>query len=111
MGFAKPENPRKKVELGAGKSLVQWINLSNTQNLASQRLDYVDEIELMKHDRVNDCWILLYDMVSCLVCHTKLFIGIRRNEIFRLSSRRRCRTISCSWNRRNGAFYKRTSMG
>ncbi|KAI6182325.1 Cytochrome b5-like Heme/Steroid binding domain protein [Aphelenchoides bicaudatus] len=64
LGFAKPaENPRKKVELGAGKSLVQWIRLSDTEYLASQRMEFVDETELAKHNTEQDCWILLFDMV------------------------------------------------
>lgn len=66
-GFTKPENPRKKVELGAGKGLVQWIHLSNSTDLASQRLEFVDETELMKHDKLDDCWILLFDMVNSFI--------------------------------------------
>ncbi|KAI6203453.1 Cytochrome b5-like Heme/Steroid binding domain protein [Aphelenchoides besseyi] len=62
-GAAKPETPRNKVELGAGRSLVHWIRLSDSEYLASQRLHHVDEEELAKHDKLDDCWILLFDMV------------------------------------------------
>lgn len=47
--------------------LVQWIRLSNEQDLASQKLEYVDEVELAKHRIKEDCWVLLFDMVGWLV--------------------------------------------
>ncbi|KAI6232982.1 Cytochrome b5-like Heme/Steroid binding domain protein [Aphelenchoides fujianensis] len=62
-GGAKPENPRPKVALGTGKSLVQWIRLSDSEYLASQQLPHVDEAELVKHNTLDDCWVLLFDLV------------------------------------------------
>jgi cytochrome b involved in lipid metabolism len=67
-GFGKPESVRKKVELGEGKGLVQWIRLSDSRNLASQKLEYVDDVELAKHNKEDDCWVLLFDMVS-IICY------------------------------------------
>lgn len=43
---------------------MDWVRQSNVSRMTSYSLlPYVDEIELSKHNKVTDCWILLYDMV------------------------------------------------
>uniref|UniRef100_A0A7E4V0Z8 Cytochrome c oxidase assembly protein COX11, mitochondrial n=1 Tax=Panagrellus redivivus TaxID=6233 RepID=A0A7E4V0Z8_PANRE len=60
---AKTEYGRNKVALQPGKGLAGWIMLSAGKSLASVQLPSVDNAELMKHNKEDDCWILLFGTV------------------------------------------------
>uniref|UniRef100_A0A914PAI2 Cytochrome b5 heme-binding domain-containing protein n=1 Tax=Panagrolaimus davidi TaxID=227884 RepID=A0A914PAI2_9BILA len=70
---AKTEYGRNKVLLRPGKGLMDWIKISTNKSLASQRLPSVTAEELIKHNKENDCWILLfgnvYDVTKYLEYH------------------------------------------
>lgn len=56
---------RRKIELKPGNGLMDWIRLSNRGRLSNYPIvPCVTEEELSKHDKIDDCWILLFDMVS-----------------------------------------------
>uniref|UniRef100_A0AC34F6I1 Cytochrome-b5 reductase n=1 Tax=Panagrolaimus sp. ES5 TaxID=591445 RepID=A0AC34F6I1_9BILA len=70
---AKTEYGRNKVLLRPGKGLMDWIRISTNTSLASQKLPAVTAEELIKHNKQNDCWILLfgnvYDVTKYLEYH------------------------------------------
>ncbi|CAD5206271.1 unnamed protein product [Bursaphelenchus okinawaensis] len=59
----KSETGRVKVALAPDRSLMAWVRLSESEDLASQKLMSVDDEELKQHNRIEDCWIVLFGMV------------------------------------------------
>jgi hypothetical protein len=54
---------RKKVSLGKGYSLMDWIRKTrDTPDLSGTRgvVRNVTHDELIKHDKVDDCWMVIY---------------------------------------------------
>lgn len=43
---------------------MDWIRISTNTSLASQKLPAVTAEELIKHNKQDDCWILLFGNVS-----------------------------------------------
>ncbi|KJH53242.1 cytochrome b5-like Heme/Steroid binding domain protein [Dictyocaulus viviparus] len=68
----RSEYGRVKVELPVGKSLMDWIRLATGKILAKKRMS-VDHVELVKHNKRDDCWIHIsgqvYDVTSYLEFH------------------------------------------
>ncbi|KAF8365378.1 hypothetical protein PRIPAC_83207 [Pristionchus pacificus] len=56
----RSEYGRVKVALPRGKGLLDWIQKSNGKNLASARLPKVSAEELVKHNKQDDCWVVLF---------------------------------------------------
>lgn len=52
-------NPRNKVALKPGYSLVGWIRLANSGQDLCGRKGAVSLEELKKHDKVEDCWMAI----------------------------------------------------
>ncbi|PIC54498.1 hypothetical protein B9Z55_003727 [Caenorhabditis nigoni] len=76
--FAKPtigrsEYGRVKVALAPGKGLMDWLRLTTNKHLAKRVTGGVDHVELMKHDKEDDCWVHLfgrvYDVTKYLEFH------------------------------------------
>ncbi|CAD5208885.1 unnamed protein product [Bursaphelenchus xylophilus] len=82
----KTENGRNKVALGANKGLMEWIRISANGNMASQKMMGVDQNELMKHDRVEDCWIMLFGMVYDITRYLEFHPG-GVEELMRVAGR------------------------
>lgn len=61
-----------KVELSRNRSLMDWIRLASGKILAKKQMS-VDHIELVKHNRREDCWVHIfgqvYDVTSYLEFH------------------------------------------
>ena len=54
---------RKKVQLGKGYSLMDWVRKArDTVDLAGNRgvMKSITDDELKKHDKVDDCWMVIY---------------------------------------------------
>ncbi|CAB3407757.1 unnamed protein product [Caenorhabditis bovis] len=68
----RSEIGRVKVALAPGKGFLDWLKLTTGKVLA-KRQHPVDHIELAKHDKINDCWVLLfgdvYDVTQYLDFH------------------------------------------
>uniref|UniRef100_A0A0K0DEE6 Cytochrome-b5 reductase n=1 Tax=Angiostrongylus cantonensis TaxID=6313 RepID=A0A0K0DEE6_ANGCA len=68
----RTEYGRFKVELPRGRSLVDWIRLASGKILAKKNMS-VDHVELVKHNKREDCWVHLfgqvYDVTSYLEFH------------------------------------------
>uniref|UniRef100_A0AC35TFJ8 Cytochrome-b5 reductase n=1 Tax=Rhabditophanes sp. KR3021 TaxID=114890 RepID=A0AC35TFJ8_9BILA len=64
---------RNKVNLGPGKSLSDWIVKAGERNGCGKEKDLISEVELAKHDKINDCWIAIhgkvYDVTDYLAYH------------------------------------------
>jgi cytochrome b involved in lipid metabolism len=57
---------RKKVQLGKGYSLMDWIKKTrDTVDLAGTRgiLRGITYDELIKHDKIDDCWMVIYGKI------------------------------------------------
>ena len=57
------ENARRKVSLGKGFSLMGWIRFSkSTPNIAGNNgiLRPITHDELLKHNKEDDCWTVIY---------------------------------------------------
>uniref|UniRef100_A0A8R1HTC4 Cytochrome-b5 reductase n=1 Tax=Caenorhabditis japonica TaxID=281687 RepID=A0A8R1HTC4_CAEJA len=66
--FAKPtigrsEYGRVKVALAPGKGFMDWLRLTTNKHLAKRNPDGVDHVELMKHNKSDDCWVHLFGVV------------------------------------------------
>ncbi|KAI1731174.1 cytochrome b5-like heme/Steroid binding domain-containing protein [Ditylenchus destructor] len=63
--LGRSEMKRKnKVALKPGRGLMDWVKESKTQRMSNYpEMRFVDETELGKHCRQDDCWILLFDTV------------------------------------------------
>lgn len=71
-------NNRKKVNLGRGYSLMDWIRLTRTQpDLAGNNgvLKKITHEELAKHNRQDDCWLALFDKVYNITPYMKYHPG------------------------------------
>jgi cytochrome-b5 reductase len=67
-----------KVALKPGHGLLDWIRLSETNNNLTGQLNRpcsIDEIELMKHNSRNDCWILLNNCVYNVTAYLEYHPG------------------------------------
>ena len=74
----KSELNRKKVILGPGYSLMDWIRFSRqTPDLAGTQgmLRNVTLEELAKHNKKNDCWLAIYDKVYNVTPYMKFHPG------------------------------------
>jgi cytochrome b involved in lipid metabolism len=74
----KSELNRKKVILGPGYSLMDWIRLGRqTPDLAGTQgmLRMVTLEELAKHNKKNDCWLAIYDKVYNVTPYMKFHPG------------------------------------
>ncbi|KAH7728649.1 Protein Y52B11A.3 a [Aphelenchoides avenae] len=60
---ARAPQSRNIVKLKPGRGIMDWTRLAAGKQFASATLPFVDEVELSRHDTVNDCWILLFGMV------------------------------------------------
>lgn len=53
-------NPRNKVALKPGFSLVGWIRLTNSgQDLIGCKKGSISLEELKRHDQIDDCWMAI----------------------------------------------------
>ncbi|VDK43672.1 unnamed protein product [Anisakis simplex] len=64
---------RLKVALQPGRGIMDWVKLTSGRNIASKQMQFVDEVELSKHNTVDNCWIVLenkvYDVTEYLTFH------------------------------------------
>ncbi|CAI2293962.1 unnamed protein product [Caenorhabditis sp. 36 PRJEB53466] len=66
--FAKPtigrsEYGRVKVALAPGKGFMDWLRLTTNKHLTKRQSEGVDHVELVKHDKKEDCWVHLFGIV------------------------------------------------
>ena len=78
------ENTRKKVTLGKGYSLMDWIKKTrDSVDLAGTNgiMKVVTHDELKKHNKIDDCWMVIYGSLSNF--DFSHFSSIKRVFIFR----------------------------
>lgn len=68
---------RKKVVLGKGFSLMDWIRYSKTPNIAGNNgiMRPISYDELSKHNTEDDCWMAIYDKVYNVTPYMKYHPG------------------------------------
>lgn len=72
------EQMRKKIILGKGYSLMDWIRYTKeTPDLAGNKgiLRKITKDELAKHNKANDCWLAIYDKVYNVTPYMKYHPG------------------------------------
>ena len=112
-------NPRNKVALKQGRSLMDWIRLTNSgADLTGTggKLKDVSLQELSRHNKRNDAWLAIRGPLFSLFSHHQIVmythfclllrllfirIGVQCDGLFRIPPGRRGRIVARNWNRRN----------
>lgn len=78
MSHCHTGNPRNKVALKPGHSLMDWIRLGSCTDLAGTGgvITAVSHAELEKHNKRDDCWLALRGRVYN-VSRKKIFLTFR----------------------------------
>lgn len=61
-------NPRNKVSLKPGRSLMDWIRLTNSSSDLSGTGNQIRDVsleELAQHNKSNDAWLAIRGLIDC----------------------------------------------